>query len=48
MPDGTKATNATDPNVVVEVSVTKKDKATKKLLKQHKQIAKKLRVRIVL
>lgn len=45
MPDGTKATNATDPNVVVEVSVTKKDKATKKLLKQHKQIAKKLRNR---
>ena len=44
LPDGTKATNATDPNVVVEVSV----KATKKLLKAHKQIAKKLRVRIIL
>ena len=36
--------NATD--VVVESFVTKEDKATKKILKRHKQIAKKLKVRI--
>jgi hypothetical protein len=49
LPDrtGAKATNATDPDVVVESFVTKQDKATKKILKRHKQIAKKLRVRIV-
>ena len=37
--------NATSTEVVVDTYVTKKDKATKKLLKRHKQIAKKLKVR---
>ena len=39
------ANNATSTEVVVDTYVTKKDKATKKLLKRHKQIAKKLKVR---
>lgn len=37
-----------DPEVVVESFVTKEDKATKKILKRHKQIAKKLKVRSVI
>ena len=42
-----KASNSSNPNVVVESFVTKEDKATKKILKRHKQIAKKLKVRMV-
>ncbi len=38
--------NATSSEVIVETIVTKEDKATKKILKRHKQIAKKLKVRI--
>ncbi len=39
--------NATSSDVIVESSIIKEDKATKKMLKRHKQIAKKLRVRII-
>mmetsp|Transcript_13455 Transcript_13455/g.27849 ORF Transcript_13455/g.27849 Transcript_13455/m.27849 type:complete len:403 (+) Transcript_13455:15-1223(+) len=37
--------NATSSDVIVESSIIKEDKATKKMLKRHKQIAKKLRNR---